>query len=325
LPEGKLTNIELAECFDDWTEEKIFKKVGIKERRVAEKDEFVSDLAEKAAKKLFNRNDIDPSSIDFIILCTQSPDYLIPTTACILQDKLNIPTTSGALDFNLGCSGFVYGISLAKSLLYDGTANNVLLIMSETYTKHINFNDKSTRTIFGDGAAAILLKNDSEKPKIGKFIFGTDGKGAENLIIHSSGMKLKKSESSKKDVTDKYGNTRTMENLYMNGPKVFEFVMEYIPPVVLNILEKNDMKMDEVDLFVFHQASAYMLEKLRRKIKIPKEKFFVCLENFGNTVSASIPIALKEAEISGKLIKGQKVMILGFGVGYSWAGTIIEY
>lgn len=327
LPENKLSNKELAESFGDWTEEKIYAKVGIKERSIAANDEFVSDIAEKAALMLFKDQNIFPEEIDFLILCTQSPDFYLPTTACILQARLKIPNNCGAFDFNLGCSGFVYGLSMADALISNETAKNVLLIMADTYTKHVNKLDKSTRTIFGDGAAAVLVRGNKEdqKSRIGKFSFGTDGNGAENLIIPAGGMKLPRSEDTSGEIVDKFGNTRSQNNLYMNGPKIYEFVMEYIPPFITEILRKNNLDFEEIDLFVFHQASAYMLEKLRRKIKIPKDKCFIGVENVGNTVSASIPIALKQAEELQKLKKGDKVMIVGFGVGYSWSGTVINY
>ncbi|MEN8904951.1 MAG: ketoacyl-ACP synthase III [Clostridiales bacterium] len=325
LPENKLTNKELSNFFGDWSEEKIYSKIGVKERRISNKNEYVSDIAEKSARKLFDKQNIDPNEINFLILCTQSPDYYLPTTACILQEKLNLPKTCGAFDFNLGCSGFIYGLSIAESLINNNTVSNVLLITADTYTKHVNQMDKSTRTIFGDAGAAILLKSGSEENKIGKFVFGTDGSGANNLIVPSGGMKIPRSDKTSIESTDKYGNTRSLNNLYMNGPKIYEFVLEHIPPTVEKILLKNNLDKEEIDLFVFHQASSYMLEKLRRRLKIPKEKFFANIENIGNTVSASIPIALKDAQNSGLIKNGSKIMLVGFGVGYSWGGTIITY
>jgi 3-oxoacyl-[acyl-carrier-protein] synthase-3 len=324
LPKKKLTNAELAKLYSGWTEERIFSKTGISERHIAGEDEFVLDLAEKAVLNLFAEYDVQPEEIDFIILCTQSPDHFLPTTACLLQERLNIPTSCGALDINLGCSGYIYSLALAKSLINTDIAETVLLIMSETYTKHIHPFDKSTRTIFGDGAAAVLLRENSID-HIGRFILGTDGKGAKNLIIPAGGMRVPRTAETGIVKKDKFGNERSQEHLYMNGPEMFNFTANLVPKLVRDLLAKNDLTMDEIDLFVFHQASYYLLENLREKIGIPKEKFFINLEKIGNTVSASIPIALKCAEDEGRIALGDRVMIVGFGVGYSWSGTVIEY
>lgn len=323
LPDKVLTNYELNNIYDDWDEKKAFLKLGIKERHISSENEFVSDMAVKAAIKLFEEYNINPVDIDFIMLCTQSPDYILPTTACILQDRLGIPTTCGAFDFNLGCSGFPYGLALARSVISDGLATKVLLIMSETYSKHIHPMDKAIRPIFGDGASATLIKGECKSKKIGEFVLGTDGKGANNLIIHAGGMRNQRNDESARAVKDKFGNERSSVNIYMNGPEIYKFAINNIPGLIYDVLKKNDLQFEDIDLFVFHQASKYLLESLRDKLNIPNEKFYINLTNIGNTVSASIPIALKSASEEGKLKRGQKVMLAGFGVGYSWGGTVI--
>ena len=324
LPDKNLTNEELAiEC--NCNNVSTLKKIGISERRISGKNEFVSDMAKKASNELFKNENIHPDEIDFIILCTQSPDYLLPTTACILQNELGISTNCGAIDFNLGCSGFIYGLAIASSLILNKVASNVLLIMAETYTKHINPLDKATRPIFGDGAAATLIRGDSNAQRIGEFILGTDGSGAQHLIIPAGGMRLPKSPQTAVCMRDKYGNVRSLENLYMNGPEIFNFVVDLIPSLVEDILIKNKMDIDEIDLFVFHQASRYLLETIRDKLKIPMDKFYINIDMIGNTVSASIPIALRLAEEEQKLKRGSKVMLAGFGVGYSWGATLIRW
>ncbi len=323
LPEHIVTNDDLSSEFGGWDSEKILRKTGIRQRHCV-KDETVSDLAVQAALNLFDESGIDISTIDFLLLCTQSPDYFLPTTACVVQDRLNLPTSIGALDFNLGCSGFVYGLALAKGLIVASVASNVLLITAETYTRHINPKDKSTRTLFGDGAAATLVSK-SNVSKIGEFILGTDGKGAPNLIVPAGAMKLPKSPETAVEKEDESGSVRSLDNLYMNGPEIFSFTLRVVPEVVNQTLEKNVLNLEDVDLFVFHQANEFMLESLRRKIGIPKDKFYVNLETKGNTVSATIPIALKDAADEGRLKPGYKVLIVGFGVGYSWGATIIEW
>jgi 3-oxoacyl-[acyl-carrier-protein] synthase-3 len=323
LPENILTNDHLAELYTDWTAEKIFEKTGIAKRHIASQYETALDLAVKAVNGLFGSKEAKREDIDFILLATQSPDYLLPTTACILQDKTGIPKSAGALDINLGCSAYIYGLALSKSLIEAGVAENVLLVMTETYSKHIHRMDKSTRTIFGDGAAVSLISQSIEE-KIGSFVFGTDGSGADNLIIPASGLKIKKTDETKKETTDDNGCVRTLENLYMNGPEIMNFTIDVVPGCVQKTLEKNNMSMDDIDLFVFHQANKYMLEYLRKKIKIPKEKFYINLAETGNTVSATIPIALKNAQNEGRIGNGSNVMLVGFGVGLSWGATIIK-
>lgn len=325
LPEEKLSNEDINRLYPEWAIDKIASKVGINERRIAGTEEFSSDMAVRSAEKLFEEHDISPEQIDFILLCTQSPDYFLPTTACLIQTALNIPTTAGALDFNLGCSGYVYGLGLAKGLIETGQAENVLLITSETYSKFIHPKDKSVRTIFGDAAAATLVSNDtSGVSQISAMVYGTDGRGATNLIVKTGAMRYARSEATAALISDEFGNIRTDDTLYMNGSEIFVFTLTSVPQLVKAVLEKAGISLNEVDLFVFHQANTYMLEALRKKIGIPKEKFFLFLENCGNTVSSTIPIALAEAIKSGKAKKSDKVLLAGFGVGYSWGGALIQ-
>jgi 3-oxoacyl-[acyl-carrier-protein] synthase-3 len=239
---------------------------------------------------------------------------------------LCLPTTCGAFDFNLGCSGFVYGLAIAKGLIAGGMAKNVLLLTVETYSKYIHPKDKSVRTIFGDGAAATLITHEgSDTFKIGEFVFGTDGKGAKNLIVPAGAMAMPKTEETSKETIDEQGNVRSLNNLYMNGPEIFNFTLDTVPDTVKSLLEKEKLAMDDIDLFVFHQANKFMLDSLRDKIGIPEEKFYVNMEDKGNTVSATIPIAIKDALDEGKIKRGDKLMLVGFGVGYSWAGCIVEW
>lgn len=320
IPEGVLTNSHLEEKFSEYSAQQIEKKVGIKQRHIVSEDETALDLAYNAAEKILQN--YDKNLIDFILLCTQSPDYYLPTSACILQDRLGLKTDIGALDFNLGCSGFIYGLGLAKGLINSGIATNILLITSETYSKHIHPKDSSNLSVFGDGAAAIIIKK-SEKEKIFNFVLGTDGKGYKNLIVPNGGMRCRYQENAEEKM-DQSGSIRTANNLFMDGPEIFNFTIEKVPKIVSNVLEKNNLNLNNIDFVIFHQANKFMLEHLRRKIKIPKEKFYNNIENTGNTVSGTIPIALKDC-LDKKLInKGELILLVGFGVGYSWGGTIIE-
>ena len=324
LPEQVLTNEALAELYPGWTAEKILEKTGISARHISGPGETAGDLGEAAARKLFAEHAVDPSKIDFILLATQSPDYFLPTTACLLQQRLGIPTSAGALDFNLGCSAYIYGLSLAKGLIAAEVAKNVLLIMAETYTKHIHPMDKSVRTIFGDGAAATLVSA-AEAEGIGSFVLGTDGSGYDKLIVPAGGMRLKPSAETALERTDESENTRSQDNLFMDGTEIFSFTIATVPRTVADCLAKNNLAMEDVDLFVFHQANKYMLDFLRKKCKIPAEKFYMNFKDCGNTVSASIPIALARAEQDGTLKPGMTVMLVGFGVGLSWGAVIVKW
>lgn len=326
LPEQVLTNAMLAEEFPEWSVEKIEEKTGIASRHIAGKDECSSDLAVAAAERLFAGGACRPEEIDFVLLCTQSPDYFLPTSACLVQQRLGIPSSAGALDFNLGCSGYIYGLSLARGLIETEQAQNVLLLTAETYSKYIHPEDKSVRTLFGDAAAATLVRRAAQPaPAIGPFVFGTDGSGAQNLIVPAGAMRRRAVAVGVGAQTDEFGNVRTEEHLYMNGPEIFTFTMRAVPQAVDALLAKAGVTMETVDLFVFHQANQYMLDHLRKKIKIPQEKFVYALRETGNTVSSTIPIALTSAQQSGQLQPGQQVMLVGFGVGYSWGAALLQW
>lgn len=322
LPHTVLTNEQLVKEFPEWTVDKVANKIGVKQRHVTSPDETALDMAVEASEKLIEEYHIDKSCIDFVLLCTQSPDYFLPTSACLLQEKLNLSTSCGALDFNLGCSGFVYGLSLAKGLIAGNIAQNVLLVTTETYSKHLHPKDKGNRTIFGDAACATLISIDGFA-EILNFSLGTDGKGANNLIVKSGA--LRKPFRSNKIEVDEAGNLISDDHLYMNGSEIFSFTLEAVPGLVEETLTRNAIMKSEIDLFVFHQANKYMMDFLRKKIKIDTEKFYYCLENFGNTVSSTIPIALKEALKEKTIQNNYNVLIAGFGVGYSWGGTILKF
>lgn len=324
LPSQILRNSELSESFPEWSVEKIAAKTGILQRHIAAEGEFTSDLATSAGNKLLEEFDIDPATIEFVLLCTQSPDYFLPTTACLVQDRLGIPTSAGALDINLGCSGYIYSLGLAKGLVETGQVNNVLLITADTYSKFLNPQDKSVRTIFGDGASATFIEADSSSQAISPPSFGTDGSGANHLIVPRGGLRLGK-ELSPKSGSSQRGFSVTDYDLYMDGPEIFNFTLNIVPSALENTLEKAGLTFEEIDLFVFHQANQFMLDHLRNRLGIPTEKFYVAMANSGNTVSSTIPIALADAHKKGVLISGMKILLLGFGVGLSWAGTVITW
>lgn len=322
IPEGNLTNEQLNARFPDWSADKISAKTGIFKRGIAAEDVSSGDLAYEAALKLFKEHGIAAGEIDFILLCTQSPDYFLPTTACILQDRLGIPTNAGALDFNLGCSGYIYGLSLAKGLICASIARNVLLLTSETYSKYLHEQDKGNRSLFGDAAAATLISTDG-LAEIGDFELGTDGSGANNLIVRNGAFR-NRAVAGVDEVDESGSFVKNDNNLYMNGPEIFAFTAKAVPLMINQMLEKTALKKEDIDLYVFHQANAYMLNFIRKKLGIPSEKFYLFLENCGNTVSSTIPIALSEA-LQTDIKPGHKVLLAGFGVGYSWGSTILYF
>ena len=322
LPEKVVTNEELVKEFPEWSVEKVAQKVGVDSRHLAAENETAGDMAEKAARKLFEEYHIDPKSIDFLMLCTQSPDYFLPSTACLLQDKLGIPTSAGAFDYNLGCSGCIYGMALAKGFIAAGIAENVLVLTAETYNKYLHPSDKSNRSIFGDGAAACLISTDGFA-EIGEFSLGTDGSCANNLIVKTGASRQKSATG--KFVEDEEGHVWYDDYLYMNGGNVFNFTLDVVPGMMKEILEKNGLETDQIDYYVFHQANKFMLSTIRKVCGIPKVKFYNNMATTGNTVSSTVLIGLKDSIYNGTFKTGDKGMITGFGVGLSWGGTLLTF
>lgn len=322
LPERIVTNEELVKDFPEWSVEKVAQKVGVNFRHLAAEHETAGDMAEKAAKNLFCEFGVDPEEIDFVMLCTQSPDYFLPSTACVLQHRLGIPTNAGAFDYNLGCSGCIYGMALAKGLVSAGIAKNVLLLTAETYNKYLHPSDKSNRSIFGDGAAACLI-SDEGFAEIGEFSLGTDGSGADHLIVKTGASRQRGATG--KFVEDEEGHIWYDDYLYMNGGSIFNFTLDAVPAMMKDILTKNKLEKDEINYYVFHQANKFMLSTIRKVCVLPKEKFYINLAETGNTVSSTVLIGLKDCLTKETIKPGMNVMISGFGVGLSWGGTVLKF
>jgi 3-oxoacyl-[acyl-carrier-protein] synthase-3 len=309
-------NIETLRAeFPEWDIDLIYRKTGINTRYIARPDETASDLGVAAAEKLLNENHIDRSTIDFLLFCTQTPDYPLPTSACMMQDRLGLPTTIGALDFNLGCSGYTYGLSLAQGLIVSGAARRVLLVTGETYSKYIDREDRSLRTIFGDAAAATLL-DAVERPSLSGFSFGTDGKGADLLMLTQHGVRegalaLKPRK-----------RHRWPSSLYMDGPDLIFFTLETVPALIADVLKRTGTRAEEIDIYLMHQPTRMLLERLRETLKIDERKMPMVLDGCGNTVSSTIPIVIGELRKQGRLKPGALTMMIGFGVGLSWAGCL---
>ena len=333
LPEIVLTNAALADLYPGWTPEKILDKTGVRERRIAAPGETAADLAHAAALRLFAESGVEPGEIDFLLFCSQAPDHILPATACLLQARLGLRRDCGALDYGLGCSGFVYGLALAKGLIETGSARRILLLTADTYSRYIHPADRSVRTLFGDGAAATLITaQEAEGGRIGPFVFGTDGRGGPDLMVPAGGARRPRDADSALEHEDASGNVRSADNLYMDGAAITAFTLRAVPAAVERLLQEAGVTLEAVDLFVFHQASAFILEKLRRKIGIAPDRFVTVMEHCGNTVSSTIPIALEHrlATLDGDRLAGTRLVgtrlavLVGFGVGFSWAATCVR-
>ena len=315
LPTRVETNEQLQAEFPAWNMDLISEKTGIKRRHIAEPDETSSDMAVKAAERLFSEHSIDRSSIDFVLLCTQTPDYPLPTTSCLVQDRLGLKTSCGALDYNLGCSGYVYGLAMADGLIQSGAAKNILLLTAETYSKYIDREDRSLRTIFGDGAAATLITASEEK-SIWGFQFGSDGSGGDMLLVGDGCGRPPK------DAIQPRHKKRWKSRLYMDGPSLINFTVDAIPRLIDEILEANDLAKDDVGQFLMHQATWKMLDQLRARMDVATDRMPIELADVGNTVSSTIPILISRIRERECWDVARPHMMVGFGVGLSWAGCL---
>lgn len=314
----------LPERIEENEDRRLRNKTGILHRHICPENMTAADMAQEAAERLFVSG-IQRQNIDFLLFCTQSPDYPLPTTACILQDRLGIPRHSGALDFNHGCTGYIYGLGLAKGLIESGQVKNVLLLTAETYSKYIHPEDHATRAVFGDAAAATLIEAvETQKEGIQSLVYGSDGGGAEQLIVPVGGMRHRFEETAEVITEDEHGNRRTNRNVFMDGTAIVNFAMEIVPKTVEEILTKASLRREEIDYYVFHQANRFVLSYLRQKCELMNFPYWEDVSEYGNTVSNSIPIALTDLlrkELEKQL---EKVMLVGFGVGLSWGGCLVD-
>lgn len=317
LPENTLTNNDLSLEFGV-SEDQIYKSTKITKRYFSGKNELSSDMAIKAGENLFNETKIDKTEVDFLIFCSEGFDYIAPASSCIIQHKLGLPTTIGCFDLPYGCSGYVYGLGIAYGLLRAGIAKKILFLTADIPTKVIAKNDLELRSIFSDVATASIITIDNSKGDT-QFIYGTDGKGALDLYVEKSAFRA--------PVNPEYILPKELVcgQMLMNGTNIFLFAVKKVPVLINDILEKNKLSKDDIDLYIFHQASFFILDVIRKKMKLPTEKVFVNVQDYGNSVSSSIPLAMYDAEKKGMLKKGMKVVLAGFGIGNSWGATIIEY
>lgn len=325
LPVGRLTYEAIGISHPSWDMDKLGKIVGIRQLPISQDGEFSSHMATSAARRLLEDPAVDTDGIDYLILVTQSPDFPLPTTACLVQDALGLPQNIGALDVRLGCSGYVYALGLAKGLVASGQAKKLLLLTSDVFTKLVNSNDKATRPIFGDAATATLVvASQDDSTGIGSLVYGTDGTAAGALVVPNGSLR------DGRDLTEQAGvEQRGLESegydLFMDGAAVFNFTLAVVPTLVDDTLAKAGWAREDVDLFVFHQANKFLINHLRKKLKIDEARFWMDMENVGNTGPSTIPLALSQAAEQGILKPGMKVLLAGLGVGLSWAGATLTW
>lgn len=324
LPTRVVTNSELCDPLgvaSSFIEEKL----GIRERHFAGESETSASMGVLAGKKLLGNSSIDPSFIDMLVAVTQSPDYVLPGIAPLLQQGLGLPTGISAFDVNLACSGYAYALAIAASQLNAGLASKALIITSECYSRRVNLKDKTVCTLFGDAASATLLEIGDGENGFLAFDFGTDGRGFDKLIVPAGGMKNPVSDTTGIEVQYGPGIARSQNDLFMDGKEIYQFALDTVPSSVDKCLCKAGLKLDNVDFFIFHQANKYMVEAIARTMNLPSDKVVIDLEEYGNTVSSTIPIAFQNLIRSGRLKKGDTLLLCGFGVGLSWGTCIYKF
>ncbi len=324
FPDKVLTNQQLQKEFPKLKLPELTRLTGVEQRHICDDDQTSVDMAVEAANNLFQKSIVKKEDIDFIIFCSAGGDYITPASACIIHHRLGLPANCGAFDYNQGCTGYIYGLNMADSIISAGNANNILLITSEAITKTVHPNDSSNRAIFGDGATASIITRNKNISDFGKFIFGTDGSKFDKIIIKHGRERFPLPKFAEVDRVDNFGNIRNDANFFMDGSEVFNFSVNKAPELVSQLLDKSDLNFDDIDFFVFHQANQIILETIGRKLKVPDKKLIIDIRTTGNTVSSTIPIALSNALETGKIKRGNIVLIAGFGVGFSWGGTIMK-
>ncbi|THF70275.1 ketoacyl-ACP synthase III [Deinococcus sp. Arct2-2] len=325
LPQHIETNADLHAQFPDWNVLEAAKHTGVERRHISAPSETALDLAEAACRKLFADQPELPPRLDTIIFCTQTPDHRLPANACLLHGRLELPLYVAAFDVNLACSGFTYSLILASSLIASGAAHDVLIVTADTYTKLISPQDRSTRLLFGDGAAATWVTAGDDTSYILGSAWGTDGSLQDAFCVPGGAARLPTPPEPLPEVTDG-PNTRTRDQIHMNGKTMLGFTYRMVPPHLQGLMAAHNVSTDDVRLFLFHQASHLVLDGLRSRLNLPLERMPRTLATTGNTVSASIPILL-HSMLHGPhdLRRGDLLVLSGFGAGLSWASVLLRY
>ena len=314
LPEKVLSNADLERLVDT-TDEWITKRTGIKERRIVENDVVTSDLAAKASLKAISDAGISPLDIDLIITSTVTPDHLFPSTSCYVQEKIGA-TNAGAFDVLAACAGFVYALSIAHGFVAAGTMNCVLVIGAECLSKFTDYTDRTSCILFGDGAGAAVVQKTSSKSEILSFVLGADGSNTDILILPGGGSR---NPPSKKTVDE------GLHYMRIKGKEVFKMATNNLVSLVNSTLDKCGMTLGDIDLIVPHQSNLRIIKASMKKLAMPMDKVYVNIDRYGNTSSASVPIALSEIKESGRLKQGDLVLLATLGGGLTWSATILRW
>jgi len=327
LPEAVEDNADLQIEYKGNADPGLLAKIGIKSRHIAPKDSRAPDLAIIAAEQLFLETGIDRKDIDALVYCSAHREYLVPATSCILQDRLGLSKKIGAFDLMHACSGYMYGLAVVKGLIHSLGMSNVLLLTAALPSQYIYPKNLAVRLVFGDASSATLISKTAgnNSCSIGEFIFGTDGSGYEKIIIRDGSEASQLDEFSRDEIQDDFGNIYIDSSLYIDGQSNLLFIMKQVPKLIEDTLAKNNLQINDIDLFIMHQANFFALEQVRKRLKIEESRFFYSMEFSGNTVQATIPIALKDAMAQGKIQPGNKVLIAGFGAGMNMAGTVLTF
>ena len=325
LPATRLTQAELEGRFDPKLLKSITKMSGIVERRVTAPGQTAADLAFVAAQRLLEARGLSPSEIDLIVFASQTGDYQIPATACVLHGRLGLAETCAAFDINLGCSAFPYGLAVVDGMIRSGKVKKALLLNADALTQVIHPRDRGLVPLHGDGAVATLLEPSPGGDGLQGTLLGTDGKGAEHLMIPASGARKPRSLETAREIVDSSGSTRTEEHLHMNGPAVFHFTVYKVPEVIRKALVQFGVTMDDIDLVILHQANKTMLDLIYKALNVPEAKRFFYLETVGNMSGASTPMALAEAVRQGRVRPGSLTLLASFGVGFSWGVALLRW
>ena len=313
LPDNIMTNKDLEEIVDT-SDEWIQSRTGIKKRYIADEDESTSDLAYHAANKALDKAGIEAKDLDMIIVATVTPDMAFPSTACILEDRLGAENAA-TIDLEAGCSGFVYGVSVANQFIATGMYDNILVIGAETLSKIMDWEDRNTCVLFGDGAGAAVMQP-VEKGGFHSFDLGSDGSGGESLYMPGGGSLNPASEETVKN---------RMHYIKMEGNQVFKFAVKRMGQASIDVIDKAGFNADDIDLFIPHQANTRIINSAAKRIGLTKDEVYVNLPEYGNTSSASVPIALAEARNKGLIKNGDKLVLVAFGAGLTWGSTLLEW
>jgi 3-oxoacyl-[acyl-carrier-protein] synthase-3 len=323
LPAHAVTNADLAAAHPQWGMHRVVLSTGVERRHQSSEDETALDLAERACRRLLGRMELDGRAIDALLFCTHTPDHALPPNACLLQDRLGLPRSVAAFDFSLACSGFVYGLWLAKALIVSNSARSVLLVTADTYSRWVSPDDRGTATLFGDGAAATLLVK--AEHGVGAIRLGTDGSSPERVHIPAGGARMAASPDTATVVRDTWGNAKSQNHLWMNGAALLDFVKREVPELVRELVAEARTALSSYDLVLLHQGSKVTIDYVYNALNVADHQRYTNIERVGNTVSASLPILLRDAERDGLLCRGTRLLLVGFGGGLSWGACELTW